>query len=137
MSKSSMMVISSDWYGMETFRMIPLTKECPYIEVIYDPKSETLAIISKELKDKPQMLVKLNDKGEAIHLKSSTPEKPAMAEERRMIPAYYEYYINSKTEILTFLDYFSVSISTKAKAIVGNPSEASGLASAERPAIQY
>ena len=34
--ENSMMVIKSDWNNQPTFKMIPLSKDCPYIEGIYD-----------------------------------------------------------------------------------------------------
>ena len=44
---SNMLLIKSNWNDGETFRMIPLTIDCPYVECIYDPKQKVLVLISK------------------------------------------------------------------------------------------
>ena len=45
---NSMMIITSSWGQQKTFKMIPMTLECPYNEAIYDPQAGVLALISKE-----------------------------------------------------------------------------------------
>jgi hypothetical protein len=135
MSEKSMMIINSDWYGHESFRLIPINETTPFVEVIYDPRSETLAVISKALRDKPQMMPKLNDKGEMVALKGSTPEKPMYAEERRMVPAYYEYYISNKKDIEYFISHFAANDTRNALKRVNTPSVESGIAKAETPSI--
>ena len=103
------MIYSSDWYGKRTFRMMPVTEDCPFNEAIYDTHNKVLAIISKDQKEKPQMLPKLNDKGLAIPLKSSTSAEPQYVEERRMMDAYYEYYLDKEDDVKAFITLFAIN----------------------------
>lgn len=103
------MIYSTNWYGEKTFRMIPIEKACPFNEVIYDPKTKILAIVSKEFKEKPQMFPKLNDKGSTILVGStkSDPNNPKYVEERRFMDTYYEYYIDNLDDINEFVKFFA------------------------------
>jgi hypothetical protein len=114
-----MFVYSTDWYGRKSFRMLPLTAECPFNEVIYDPNTRVLAVISKDKKDKPQMLPKLTDKGQVIPLRNS--EGAQYVEERRIMETYYEYYIDNKSDIERFIQMFAVNSDHDALNIVNEP----------------
>jgi hypothetical protein len=118
--QQSMMVYSTDWYGKQTFRMLPIDIKCPYNEVIYDPGTKVLAIISKEHKEKPQMFPKLNERGELIQRKGATGAdgKPLHVEERRMMDTYYEYYIENKEDILAFINIVADNSKHPALAIL-------------------
>lgn len=115
----SMFVYSTDWYGRQTFRMLPMTIECPFNEVLYDPNTKVLAVISKDKKDKPQMLPKLTDKGQVIPVKTS--EGQHYIEERRIMETYYEYYIDNKTDIEKFIHLFAVNIDHPILNIINEP----------------
>ena len=39
------MLIKSDWNQRPTFKMVPVSVDCPYVECIYDPESKVLALI--------------------------------------------------------------------------------------------
>ena len=95
-----MLVYSTDWYGKKTFRMLPTDAKCPFNEVIYDPGTKVLAIISKEHKEKPQMFPKLDEKGELVQKKGATGAdgKALHVETREMMDTYYEYYIDTAFE---------------------------------------
>lgn len=114
-----MFVYSTDWYGRKSFRMLPLTAECPFNEVIYDPNTRVLAVISKDKKDKPQMLPKLTDKGQVIPLRNS--EGAQYVEERRIMETYYEYYIDNKSDIERFVQMFAVNSDHESLNIVNEP----------------
>ena len=107
--QQSMFIYSTDWYGKKTFRMLPNNNDCPFNEVIYDPGTKVLAIISKEHKEKPQMFPKLNEKGELVQKKGATGAdgKPLHVEERRMMDTYYEYYIDNIDDIKEFINFFA------------------------------
>jgi hypothetical protein len=102
----------TDWYGNQTFRMLPVVKECPFNEVIYDPTTKVLAIISKEFKEKPNMFPKLNDRGEVVIKKtgtSSTGVEPEYIQERKMMETYYEYYLDKIEDIKDFINAFAIN----------------------------
>ena len=46
----NMMITSSNWGPYKTFKLMPITEDCPFVEAIYDPSSKILAVISKVVK---------------------------------------------------------------------------------------
>lgn len=114
-----MFVYSTDWYGRKSFRMLPTTSECPFNEVLYDPNTRVLAVISKDKKDKPQMLPKLTDKGQVIPVKNGDGQH--YVEERRIMETYYEYYIDNKSDIEKFIQTFAVNTDHQALNIINEP----------------
>ena len=102
--KNSMRLITSSWGPARTFKMIPITKECPYNECIFDVNSKVLAIISKESKESFHMMPKLTDTGDVMRLKLGKKENGKdYAEERKALVTFYEYYIEQKDEIIDFV----------------------------------
>ena len=105
--QQTMFIYESDWYGQKTFKMLPIDCNCPYNEAIYDPSTKVLAIISKEHKEKPQMLPKLNGKGQLVTKSSNTAEPAKNIEERIMMDSYYEYYLDNIDDINEFIKFFA------------------------------
>lgn len=118
MAQKSMMIYGSDWYTRQTFRMVPVSNDCPFNEVIYDPNAKILAIVSKDRKEKPQMLVKLDSDGKGVKLKRPENPKEIYAEERRIMDAYFEYYISEKDDIQAFINHFAVNPDHAALAVL-------------------
>jgi len=84
--------------------MIPITRECPYNECIFDVNTKVLAIISKESKESLHMLPKLTESGDVMRLKLGKKENGKdYAEERKALVTFYEYYIEAKDEIIDFV----------------------------------
>ena len=94
---------------IQTFTLMPVSKECPYNEAIYDPRNKTLVIYSKEAKDAPQMLEKLDDEGNFSRVKHQKPETNPYKIERRVFPAYYEYHLTKQEDIMAFIEIFVVN----------------------------
>lgn len=102
--KNSMRLITSSWGPAKTFKMIPVTKDCPYNECIFDVQTKVLAIISKDSKESLHMLPKLTESGDVLRLKIGKKENGKdYAEERRALVTFYEYYIEEKEEALEFI----------------------------------
>ena len=107
---SSMLLITSSWGPAKTFKMIPVTKDCPYNECIFDVNTKVLAINSKESKESFHMLPKLNEMGDVARLKIGKKENGKdYAEERKALVTFYEYYIEDKQEIENFISMFAVN----------------------------
>jgi len=107
---SNMLLITSSWGPAKTFKMIPITKDCPYNEVIFDVQSKTLAIIGRESKESFHMVPKLTDVGDVMRLKLGKKENGKdYAEERKALVTFYEYYITEKQEIEDFIAKFAVN----------------------------
>lgn len=102
----NMMIYSSKWNDKSTFRMMPITNDCPFNEAIYDPEQKVLAIVSKDRKDKPMMMPRLNDRGDLVPAKRANGEA-GWQEQRVIIPAYYEYYIEDINDIVKFVQKFA------------------------------
>jgi hypothetical protein len=99
-----MRLITSTWGPAKTFKMIPITKDCPYNECIFDVNTKVLAIIGKESKESLHMLPKLTDTGDIMRLKLGKKENGKdYAEERKALVTFYEYYIENKDEIVDFV----------------------------------
>lgn len=114
MKYSNMFVISSTWgeVGNEkpTFKMFPLTEECPYQECIYDPARRILAVISKTRKQNYIMTHKVDENGDPVFLKhGNRPNGKNYKEERRLVETFTEYYIESPNEVREFVEMFAIN----------------------------
>lgn len=110
----SMMIISSSLSATPTFKMIPITNDCPYVEVILNPTIPAIAVIGKNKYSNPVMLPKLSSNGFPVQVKGAPKEgetKPQIleAQERTMVEVFYEYYITDKKEMFEFIDMFAVN----------------------------
>lgn len=109
---TSMLLITSSWGAAKTFKMIPIDKECPYNECIFDVQSKVLAIVSKESKESLHMLPKLTDTGDVMRLKIGKKDNGKdYAEERKALVTFYEYYIETESEIVDFIQKFAKNAS--------------------------
>ena len=108
-----MMLVSGNWGPYKTFKMIPVSTECPYIEAIFDPSSKILAVISKEKKPTYHMVPKLDDNGDQIPMKVGKRANGKNHKEQRvMMDTYQEYYINNLEEVETLIQAFAVNAKT-------------------------
>ena len=103
MSDKTMMLVESTWQDTKTFKMIPVSNDCPYVECIYDPSSKVFVIISKVTKTSLHMLPKLDEYGKAV-----TGNRGAK-QERRSIDTFQEYYIEEKDSIVEVVNLFAVN----------------------------
>lgn len=94
----TMMLITSTYEEHPTFKLIPISKKCPYNEIIFDPIERILAIVSKEKKNNLKFVPKMDEKGRQI---IDTDE--LSIKERIVIETYYEYYIKDENEIRELL----------------------------------
>lgn len=113
MSEKSMMLVSSSWSNSKTFKLIPVSEECPYNEVIFDPQQNVLALISKERKETLHMLPKLNEWGDPISMKIGKRNNGKdYAEQRVTLDTFYEYFLEERSDIEAFINYFAVNPSS-------------------------
>ena len=108
---SNMMLITSTWKDGKTFKMIPTTGDCPFVECIFDPQIRVLAVISKNQKEQFHMITKLDPNGDPEKRKSPGKNGNPYKEERRSLETYQEYYIEDKTEIENFITRFAINAS--------------------------
>ena len=104
-----MLLIQSQWNEDNTFKLIPLTNECPYIEGIYDPSNKVLVMISRISMTKLHMLPKLDDNGDPAPLKTKRPNGRTVKEERKTIETFQEFYIDNTKAIDDIIDIFAAN----------------------------
>jgi len=106
----SMMLVTGSWGNNKTFKMIPVTAECPYNEAIFDRDSKVLALIGKEKKQSMHMVAKLDDHGDVKTMKvGRRANGKDYAEERKTLETYYEYYIENPEEIKDVVNSFAIN----------------------------
>ena len=107
------MLVTGSWGNNKTFKMIPVTNECPYNEAIFDRDGKVLALIGKEKKQSFHMLPKLTDMGDVQTLKiGRRANGKDFAEERKALETYYEYYIENPEEIEQVVKSLAVNADT-------------------------
>lgn len=108
--EKSMILVSSNWGPYKTFKMIPITADCPYVEAIFDPSSKILAIISKQAKPSYHFVPKLDDNGDEIQMKiGKRANGKKIKEQRVMMDTYQEYYVNDMDEIKMLIKGFALN----------------------------
>lgn len=97
------MLVNSTLNEKPTFALMPISKDCPYVEGIYDPTERMLAIIGTSKKECFALLHALDENGKAIPIKKSGEYK----EERLKVEKFQEYYLSDKNDIMNFLTRFA------------------------------
>lgn len=109
----SMMLVTGSWGNQKTFKMIPLSPDCPYNEAIFDRDSKVLALIGKEKKQSMHMVAKLDDNGDVKTMRiGRRANGKEYAEERKTLETYYEYYIENPDEIKSVVNFFAFNADT-------------------------
>lgn len=106
MSENTMMLVQATWNEKQTFRMIPISESCPYVECIMDPDTKVFVVISKIRKTSLHMLPKLDEYGQ-----------PSMGtkgrkEERHKIEVFQEFYVEDKTAVKDIIHLFAINAKT-------------------------
>lgn len=120
----SMLLISTVWQMKRTFKMIPISKDCPYIEVIYDPESKMLAVVLDKIKDSYHMLPKLDENGDNTPVKGRPrPAGQKIKEERRLVATYGEVYVADPKDQEQIIELFAINSDVfDYKALIHMPS---------------
>lgn len=109
MLEKSMMLITSSWNNDKTFKMIPVSSNCPYVECIYDPKAKVLAVMSTVKKNLFHMVPKLDPNGDPEFRKVPAKDGVPVKQERRTIETFQEYYVETASEIKDFINGFAIN----------------------------
>lgn len=104
----SMLLISTQWNEQDTFKMIPINQNAPYVEVIYDKQSTVMVVISKQIKTALHMLPKLDDNGYPTQIKSGV-HAGKQKQERKQIEVFYEYYIENQVDMENIIKHLAVN----------------------------
>ncbi len=109
----NMMLVNSSFRGAKSFNLIPVSKDAPYIEAMFDPSSGILACIGVNSKQSFHMVPRLDDKGQPIRLKVPNKTTGKTVKEQRVSQqTYSEYYISEKNDIDNFINIFAINADT-------------------------
>ena len=108
-SKPSMLLVTSNWQHLKSFSLMPIDKDCPYVEALYNPDARLLAVIGKTTKDTFHMVPRLDDSRKPINLKVGATEAEPFKKQRIQQESYTEYYIIEPEEIEGFIKGFAVN----------------------------
>jgi len=118
MSEKSMLLVQATWQESQTFRMIPITESCPYVECIFDPGTKVFVVILKTTKTTLHMLPKLDEYGIAITGAKGTKQ------DRNKIEIFQEFYIEDQAGILDIVEHFAINAKKfDYKSFMGSVSE--------------
>jgi len=109
--KNMILVNAPDFQSMEkSFKLVPITLDCPYVECMFSAKDKVLAVISKVMKQSYHMVPKLDDNGDHIPVKGKPrPNNKEYKEERRLVDTFSEFYLLTPEEINGFIESFAVN----------------------------
>jgi hypothetical protein len=105
----NMMLFTSYLGEGETFKMLPVSDDCPYVEALYDPNLETLVVISKVFKESLHNVPKMDDNGDIQMRKTPGRSGKPFKEQRIKMETYQEYYLINKEEQIEFVKAFAVN----------------------------
>jgi hypothetical protein len=104
----SMLLISNSWNEQKSFKLIPISKDAPYVECLYDPESKVMVIISTITKTSLHMLPKLDAEGfPSVILKGANAGK--QKQERSEINVFYEYYVEDIKDMTEIINNLAVN----------------------------
>lgn len=106
---NSMLLISATWGEKKSFKLIPVTNNPVYLEGIFDPETNVLALISPLKKEGYHMVPKLDDNGDMVSTKGPRKNGKTYKEERKTLETYQEYYITEREEIINMIDTIAVN----------------------------
>ena len=112
MSQNSMILVQSTWQESQTFRMIPITESCPYVECILDPATKVFVVITKINKTSLHMIPRLDDNGDPIYVKGARPNGRTVREERKTIDTFQEFYIEDKKAMEDIINLMAINAKT-------------------------
>lgn len=109
----TMMIVTGVWNNKKTFKLIPVSPDAPYNEVMLDIDSKVLAIVGKEKKETFHMMPKLNEFGDLSYTKiGKRANGKDYAEERKTLETFYEYYLENRNEIETLVSTLAINADT-------------------------
>jgi hypothetical protein len=116
----NMKIVTTYWGNDKSFKLMPVTLDCPYMEVIYDPTTDMLVVITRNMKENLQLVPKLDDDGNQIralkpkqngrpwkekHVQMTVPQEFYLIEREEQIELIKELAVNGET--FDFQKYFT------------------------------
>ena len=106
----NMFLHTSYWGDRKTFKLMPVTEDCPFTEVIYDPATTLLVVIGRHHKQNFETVPRLDDNGDAMLVgKGSRPNGKSIREQRILMDVLHEYFLVERDEQINFIEQFAVN----------------------------
>lgn len=90
-----------------SFRLIPLTNDCPYLMAEWDIKANQLMLLCKDFKQELRSIPKIDKYGN--YIKHATTND--MEVERRNIEDWFEIYLSSEKGVKAFIEAMCINAS--------------------------
>jgi hypothetical protein len=107
--KPTMLLITSAMQGQKTFKLMPISTECPFNEGIFMPEGRVLVMMSKEKKESVHMLPRLDENGDPVKTKTPRMNGKSYREHRVHLETYTEHYLAEKEEIINLIKMIAVN----------------------------
>ena len=104
-----MNLITTYWGDNKTFKMMPIARDCPYLEVIYDPTTDLLVVMTTGRKDKLEMLPRIDDDGNQIAAKKPKQNGKPWKEIRIRMTVPQEFWLTERDEQIAFIEMFAAN----------------------------
>jgi hypothetical protein len=111
----TMLLVTAPWTESErTFRMIPASNDCPYIDVVFNKDRKALEITSNFRRMEFGLLPKLDDNGDIEKRKTpkndpDTGQAMLYKQERKSTEVLQKYFILDQVEIISFVQAFAIN----------------------------
>lgn len=107
----NMLLVSAQWSNeIPTFKLVPLTQDCPFIEMIYAPEHKSLAMINKEKKGQFKFIPQIDQNGDVMRTKNGVRQSGTnVKEERKLVEVNYEHYIINEKEQEEVIRMFAIN----------------------------
>lgn len=107
----NMQLYTSFWGQHKTFKMMPVTEDCPYMEAIYDPNVDMLVVLNKVEKENMQMVERLDENGDLkpTKMQQARSNGKKYQEQRVQMRVHQEHYIVERNEIDAFIKRFCIN----------------------------
>ena len=106
----TMMLIKSAFGSMKSFKLIPISNDCPYVECLFSPEQKMMVVIGKFMKQSYHMVQRIDDNGDPLPVKGKPrPNGKDFREERRLVDTCSEHYIVTEEEIREMIKMFAVN----------------------------
>lgn len=110
--KPTMMLTSLMLDQSPSFQLIPLTKECPYVEVLYIPQDNSLVVLNTQKKVKYHFVPRIDENGDLVASRSKINTERKFKEQREKTEMFHEHYIQNSEEIITFVEAVAINTET-------------------------
>lgn len=98
---------ASDNNIMPSFSGIPMDDKCPFVELMFDPETKTLGVITKHKKPMFQLIPKIDNLGLPKRNTARNSSEYPYHQERQVMDSFHEQYVRTPEEIDAFLKMYA------------------------------